>query len=170
MAACHAVFCIPIQCEHSTINHDGSLRFDVHRHDHALPADVEGPEVPVPNVDSKLHLALGYQPEPRLLPFGCFAWYLGKIKDPMAPKSFSPNGKAALYLGPEVVPGMGCKDAHILLDLALLTSRGEVREILASDFIPPICSWLFPLTRVFMLKSPRMLSLMHPEASSIWSY
>ena len=88
----------------------------------------------------------------------------------MAPKSFSPNGKAALYLGPEVVPGMGCKDAHILLDLAILTSRGEVREILASDFIPPICTWLFPLTRVFMLKSPRMLSLMHPEASSIWSY
>ena len=138
-------------------NHDGSLRFDVHRHDHALPAGVEGPEVPVPDVDSKLHLALGYQPEPRLLPYGCFVWYLGKIKDPTAPKSFSPNGKAAMYLGPEVVPGMGCKDVHILLDLTLLTSRGEIREILTRDFIPPTGSWLFPLTRVFMLKSPHAL-------------
>ena len=136
-------------------NHDGSLRSDVHRHVHALPEGVEGPEVPIPDLDSKLHLALGYQPEPRSLPYGCFVWYLGKIKDPMAPKSFGPNGKAALYLGPEVAPSMGCKDVHVLLDLTALTSRGEVREILTRDFVPPQGSWVFPLTRVHMLKSPR---------------
>ena len=55
-------------------NHDGSLRSDVHRHVHALPEGVEGPEVPIPDLDSKLHLALGYQPEPRSLPYGCFLW------------------------------------------------------------------------------------------------
>ena len=135
-------------------NHDGSLRSDVHRHVHALPEGVEGPEVPIPDVDSKLHLALGYQPEPRSLPYGCFVWYLGKIKDPMAPKSFGPNGKAALYLGPEVAPSMSCKDVHILLDLTALTSHGEVREIITRDFTPPQGSWIFPLTRVRMLKSP----------------
>ena len=73
----------------------------------------------------------------------------------MAPKSFGPNGKAALYLGPEVAPSMGCKDVHILLDLTALTSRGEVREILTRDFVPPQGSWVFPLTCVHMLKSPR---------------
>ena len=64
-----------------------------------LPMLLALDEVPLPDVDSKLHLAIGYQPEPRLLPYGpgCFVWYLGKIKDPMAPKSFSPNGKAAMY-------------------------------------------------------------------------
>ena len=135
-------------------NHDGSLRSDVHRHVHALPEGVEGPEVPIPDFDSKLHLALGYQPEPRSLPYGCFVWYLGKIKDPMAPKSFGPNGKAALYLGPEVAPSMSCKDVHILLDLTALTSHGEIREIITRDFTPPQGSWIFPLTRVRMLKSP----------------
>ena len=61
-----------------------------------LPMLLALDEVPLPDVDSKLHLAIGYQPESRLLPYGCFVWYLCKIKDPMAPKSFSPNGKAAI--------------------------------------------------------------------------
>ena len=52
-------------------------------------------------------------------------WYLGKIKGPIAPKSFAPNGKPALYLSPEVSPGLKSTDVHLLLDLALLTSTGH---------------------------------------------
>ena len=89
-------FCYQYDLNTPPSNDDGSLRHQAHRHQHSLPPDVEGPEVPPPQVDSKLHLALGYQPEPRMLPFGCMAWYLGKIKDPVAPKSFAPNGKLAI--------------------------------------------------------------------------
>lgn len=110
-------FCYQYNLNTPPSNCERSLRHEIHQQEHALPEGVEGPEVPLPDVESKLHLALGYQPEPRSMPYGCFVWYLGKIKDPMAPKSFSPNGKGALYLGPEVVPGMGCKDVHVLLDL-----------------------------------------------------
>ena len=56
-----------------------------------------------------------------------------------------------------MVPGMGCKDVHILLDLSVLTSRGEIREILTRDFVPPTGPWQFPLTRVSMLKNPNAI-------------
>eukprot|EP00435_Cladocopium_sp_Y103_P071759 s497_g38.t1 len=145
-------FCYQYDLNTPPSNHEGSLRHQAHQHAHELPPGVEGPEVPFPQVDSKLHLALGYQPEPRLLPFGCFVWYLGRIKDPAAPKSFSPNGKPAIYLSPEVSPGLKSKDVHLLLDLSLLTSTGQIREIITRDFVEPSGSWVFPLTRVTMLK------------------
>lgn len=147
-------FCYQYDLNTPPSNYEGSLRHESHKHHHSLPAGVEGPEVPLPDVESKLHLALGYQPEPRLLPFGCLVWYLGKIKDPNAPKSFTPNGKPALYLAPEVAPGLRSRDVHLLLDLNLLTSTGQVREIVTRDFVPPSGSWHFPLTRVVMLKQP----------------
>ena len=149
-----AMVCFCYQYDLNTLptHHDGSIRHESHRHQHALPPDVEGQEVPLPQVDSKLHLALGYQPEPRMLPFGCKVWYLGKIKDPAAPKSFSPNGKAAIYLGPEVSPGLRSKDVHFLMDLALFLSTGQVRQIITRDFIEPTGMWIFPLTKVTMLK------------------
>ena len=103
--------------------------------------------------ESKLHLALTYQPEPRMLPFGTLVWYLGKSKDPNAPKTFGPNGKPAIYVGPEVSSGMRCKDVHVMLDLELLTSSDRVREIITRDFIPPVGPWIFPLTGIPMLRS-----------------
>ena len=72
-----------------------------------------------------------------MLPFGSMVWYLGKLKDLQAPKSFTPNGKPALYIGPGVLPGMRCKDVHILIDLDLLTSTGQVLSlVLVRGFIP----------------------------------
>ena len=50
--------------------------------------------------ESKLHLALTYQPEIRMVPFGACVWY----RDPTRPKSFKPNGIPAVYVGPEVLP------------------------------------------------------------------
>ena len=132
---------------------DQSLRQAVQQHGLAVPVGHEGPEQPIPVYDSKLHMALTYQPEPRMLPFGCMVWYLGKSKDPQAPKSFAPNGKPAVYVGPKVLPGMRCKDIHILLDLHLLTSENKVREIITRDFIPPVGLWYFLLTQVPMFVS-----------------
>jgi len=133
--------------------HEGSLRQEAPQHEHALPPGVEGPEVPPVEVESKLHMALGYQPEPRMYPFGCLVWYLGKIKDPVAPKILSPNGKPAVNLSPEVGPGLRSKDIHLLLGLRLFTSTGQLKEISTRDFIEPAGGgWIFSLTRVRMLK------------------
>ena len=54
--------------------------------DHDLPPVDEDPVDPEPTYDSKLHLALGYDPNVRLVPFGALVWYLSKDKD------FSPSG------------------------------------------------------------------------------
>eukprot|EP00435_Cladocopium_sp_Y103_P057861 s135_g20.t1 len=62
--------------------------------------------------ESKLHLALTYQPEIRPVPFGASVWY----RDPTRPKFFKPNGIPAVYVGPEVLPGLRCKDVHVLYD------------------------------------------------------
>ena len=80
--------------------HEGSLRQETPQHEHALPPGAEGPEVPPVEVASKLHMALGYQPEPRMYPFGCLVWYLGKIKDPVAPQKIYPKWKANCLLVP----------------------------------------------------------------------
>jgi hypothetical protein len=47
---------------------------------------------------------------------------------------------------------MRCKDVHILIDLDLLTSTGQVREVITRDFITPVGPWIFPLSRVPMLQ------------------
>ena len=122
-------------------------------HDAVLPDGVEGPVPPPPVYDSKLHMALGYQPDTRMLPFGALVWCLNKTKDPKAPKSFEPTGIPALYVGPEVLPAMRCKDVHHLFDLADLTSYNSVRLIVTKDFAIPTGRWVFPLTSVPMLKS-----------------
>ena len=46
--------------------------------DHDLPPVDEDPVDPEPTYDSKLHLALGYDPNVRLVPFGALVWYLSK--------------------------------------------------------------------------------------------
>ena len=66
---------------------DGSLRAAAYQHQLELPERVEGPALPPIEFDSKLHMALTYQPEPRMLPFGAMVWLLGKSKDPTNPKS-----------------------------------------------------------------------------------
>ena len=80
-------------------------------------------------------------------------WFLGKSKGPTNPKSLSPNGKPAIYVGPEVHSGMRCKDVHVLLDLTLLSSSDRVREIITRDFIAPTGPWIFPLTKIPMLRT-----------------
>lgn len=142
-------------------DHPGSLRDESHRYHHALPEGVEGPEVPPLSFDNKLHMALSYHPEPRVIPYGSLVWYLGKSKEPQAPKSFGPNGRPAIYVGPEVLPGMRCKDIHVLLDLAALTSTDHVREIRTKDFVSPTGSWVFPLSQVPMLLSPHFKPAIH---------
>ena len=58
----------------------------------------------------------------------------------------------AIYMSPDVSPGLKSKDVHLLLDLSLLTSTGQIREVITRDFVEPSGSWVFPLTRVSMLK------------------
>ena len=113
----------------------------------------------LPTWESKLHLALTYQPEIRMVPFGACVWY----RDPTRPKSFKPNGIPAVYVGPEVLPGLRCKDVHILYDLAELTGSGRFKTIIAKDFVLPTGKWLFPLTHVPMLK-PITPDLSQPPA------
>lgn len=70
----------------------------------ALPEGEEGPPLPPVEYDSKLHMAFQYQPEPRMIPFGALVWF----KDLTVPKSFGPNGHPAIYISPEVLPGLRC--------------------------------------------------------------
>jgi hypothetical protein len=55
----------------------------------------------------------------------------------LLPKKFSPNGKPTVYLSPEVSPGLRSKDIHLLLDLRLFASTGQLKEISTRDFIEP---------------------------------
>lgn len=130
-----------------------SMRHAAHQYRHALPEGEGGPIAPMPQYESKLHMALQYQPEPRAIPYGALVWYLGKSREPTAPKTFGPNGRPALYIGPEILPGLRCKDIHALLDLQELTSHDHVREIRTRDFVPPAGPWAFPFSKIPMLQS-----------------
>lgn len=143
----------------------GGLRKAVRQHDDALPEGFIGPAPPPPEYESKIHMALSYQPETRMFPFGALVWYLSRAKDPKAPKDFGPTGIAGLYVGPEVLPGMRCKDVHVLFDLESLTGSDRVREIVTADLIAPVGKWMFPLTSVPMLQSLRT-ELPPPPASN----
>jgi hypothetical protein len=86
----------------------------------------------------------------------------------LLPKKFSPNGKPTVYLSPEVSPGLRSKDIHLLLDLRLFASTGQLKEISTRDFIEPAGGWIFSLTRVRMLKQwtdPTILD--QPPAPSV---
>lgn len=83
---------------------DQSLREAVDELQRALPEGEEGPPLPPVEYDSKLHMAFQYQPEPRMIPFGALVWF----KDLTVPKSFGPNGHPAIYISPEVLPGLRC--------------------------------------------------------------
>ena len=137
-----AMTCFTYQHDFTTaLSHDpDGLRNLVRQQD-------EGP-VPSPvEYDSKIHMALQYQPDTRMVPFGALVWYLSRVKD------FAPSGIPAIYVGPEVLPAMRCKDVHILFDLPSLTQSDHVREIVTKDFVTPSGRWVFPLTHVPMLKS-----------------
>ena len=110
----------------------------VRQQDDALPDGVEGPIPPPVEYDSKIHMALQYQPDTRMVPFGALVWYLSRVKD------FAPSGIPAIYVGPEVLPAMRCKDVHILFDLSSLTQSDRVREIVTKDFVTPQWSLDFP--------------------------
>ena len=130
---------------------DPSLREAVDELQRALPEGHEGPIQATPQYDSKLHMALQYQPEPRMIPFGALVWF----KDRVAPKSFGPNGHPAIYMSPEVLPGLRTKDVHVLVDLDQLKD-GKLREIVTRDFISPSGPWVFPLHRLRLLKQPSL--------------
>ena len=119
----------------------------VRQQDDALQDGVEGPIPPPVEYDSKIHMALQYQPDTRMVPFGALVWYPSRVKD------FAPSGIPAIYVGPEVLPAMRCKDVHILFDLSSLTQSDRVREIVTKDFVTPSGRWIFPFTHVPMLKS-----------------
>ena len=133
-----------------------SMRHAAHQYHHALPQEEEGPFAPIPQYDSKLHMALQYQPEIRTIPYGTLVFYHGKSREPHAPKTFGPNAYPALYIGPEILSGLRCKDIHVLLDLQELTSHNHIREIRTRDFVSPAGTWAFPLSKVPMLQSPHV--------------
>eukprot|EP00435_Cladocopium_sp_Y103_P025527 s45_g6.t1 len=140
-----------------------SMRHAAHQYHQALPEGEEGPIAPIPHYESKLHMALQYQPEPRTIPYGALVWYLGKSREPNAPKTFGPNGRPALYIGPEILPGLRCKDIHVLLDLQELTSHDHVREIRTRDFIAPAGTWAFPLSKGFGFRGGIDVDVAHEE-------
>eukprot|EP00435_Cladocopium_sp_Y103_P046209 s240_g13.t1 len=144
-----AMTCFTYQHDFTTaLSHDpDGLRHLVRQQDDSLPDGVEGPVPPPVEYDSKIHMALQYQPDTRMIPFGALVWYLSRVKD------FAPSGIPAIYVGPEVLPAMRCKDVHILFDLPSLTQSDRVREIVTKDFVTPSGRWIFPFTHVPMLKS-----------------
>ena len=148
---CKAMTCFCYHYDLTTLPllEDQSLREAVDELQRALPEGEEGPIQPPMQFDSKLHMALQYNPEPRMIPFGALVWF----KDRVAPKTFGPNGHPAIYMSPEVLPGLRTKDVHVLVDLDHLKD-GKFREIVTRDFIAPSGPWIFPLNRLSLLKQP----------------
>ena len=105
---CKAMTCFCYHYDLTTLPllEDQSLREAVDELQRALPEGEEGPIQPPMQFDSKLHMALQYNPEPRMIPFGALVWF----KDRVAPKTCGPNGHPAIYMSPEVLPGLRTMD------------------------------------------------------------
>ena len=131
-----AMTCFTYQHDFTTaLSHDpDGLRNMVRQQDDAPP---DGPIPPPVEYDSKIHMALQYQPDTRMVPFGSLVWYLSRVKE------FAPSGIPAIYVGPEVLPAMRCKDVHILFELPSLTQSDRVREIVTKDFVTPVVVGFF---------------------------
>ena len=59
-----------------------------------------------------------------------------------------------VYLCPEVLPGLRCKDVHVLLDFEEYQQNNHIRIIVTREFITPTGSWIFPLSSVSLTKKP----------------
>ena len=134
---------------------DGSLRHAVHDLHAQLPDGVEGPEVPLPEYESKLHMALGYQPEPRMLPFGSMVWYLGKSKGRRAPRVLPPMVNLLSTLVPKFFRVCGARTYMIWISSLPLLKYVKSSLVILSLLLVhgfslclgfPCCNMLFPKT------------------------
>ena len=83
--------------------------------------------------------AHGYDYEGFLIPFGALVWF----RDHKA-NSFDPKGKAAIYLGVEMIDGLKQKGNHRVWSLEN-HAKGVFRETVVRSLSFPVGKWQFPL-------------------------
>ena len=100
-------------------------------------------------MESKIHKALKYEPDCKLVLFGALVFF----QDQSRQSGLEIRIKPAIYSEPEVLPGMRHKDVHTVLDVEAL-QQGVVKQIITRDLALPPGRWVFPMTEVQPLKLP----------------